>query len=834
MFRTTLHRVRHDLRRLILTAFTVALGVMFLVGALVLDTSTRAALERSYELIYAGADVVVRAPGGLEAGPGDPLRPLDDAVVERVAAVPGVATVEGRTRALGQVLLGDEDGGPAVVTAVPSDPADAAIEVRQGALPTATSEVAIDAELASRFDLGPGDRLTLLLNDGPATLDISAVVGFGGLDGLAGGAQLLVDAASAPELVGPTTELLVTGTAPPAELVERIDDAVGDAEAAITAEGLAASDAAAAGAMTAAVGYVLLGVALLALLVGGFLIANTLRILVTQRIRQLALLRAVGATRRQVAGTILLEAGLTGLSGAIVGSLAGVGIGAALVELSGGLLPGVPAADAAITAAPPVIGIAVGLVVSLIASRGAIRRALGVAPVEAMRTADLGDRPPRRSRLVIGLLLTTLGIALTVVAGGSVPLVVAIGGIAVILGAGVLFPFVTAPLLRALSRPLERLGTSATLARQQALDAPRRTGATASALAVSLGLIAFLLTVGASLGAASPSIVSDRQHAELVVRSEAPWGLQGYLEDVAVQARDVPGVAHAEAVAYGDVAVATGGPEGFRDTAYHAVDPGVVGALVDIRSVDGDLTSAGQGEAAVRARVAEANGWRPGDEVAVRFPDGTQTTVGIVATFEGGVTTDWLLPPDTAEPHLAAAGRDVLVKLEDGADVSAVRERLEGIADQHALTSVFDQAELEAQVSEANESTFGVLAALLSLAVLVAVLGVLNTLNLAVTERIRELGLLRAVGATRRQVKAMVRWEALLLSALGAGIGAVLGIGLAWIATRAFTEFTLPFTIPAAPVAGAVLATLVLGTAASLLPARRAARIPLLTALEEA
>lgn len=836
MLSATLRRIRHSARRLVLTSFAVALGVTFLVGALVLDDSTRSALQRSSELAYAGGDVVVRAPGGFEAGPAHPLPPIPAGLEGRVDDLTGVVSVEARYRARAQVLSGGRADGSAVATSLPSDPDAAAIERRTGRLPAAPGEVAVDADLARRLELRLGDRIGVLLADGPVQLQVVGTVGFGGLDGLAGGGRLLLDRAWAADLLGDGVphELTVSGgDLLPAQLRELLATSLGDDLAVRTAAEAAAADAASAGAATAAVGSVLVGVAALALLVGGFLIANTLRILVTQRIRELALLRAIGASRRQIVGTLLLEAGLVGLAGAMIGGAAGVAVGAALVPASGGLLPGMPPTSAVITPRALTIGIGVGVTVALLASHGAIRQAVAVAPVAAMRAADLEDRPARPLRLVAGVLATTAGVGLTVVGAGARPLVVAGGAVLVIVGAGTLFPFATGPLLRLVNRPMEWFGTTALLARQQSSAAPRRTGATASALAVSLALVTFLFTVGASFGAASPTVVSDRQHAEIVIRSDAPWGLQSYLTRLGAEVRELPEVAHAETVAYGEFAVAASEAEPYRDASYHAADPTVIGDLVDIRPAAGELAAVRDGEVAVRERVADINGWRLGEEVAIRFPDGHETSLRLVATFDGQVTTDWLLHPETAEPHLAAAGREIFVKLVDGSAVQAARGPIETIATDYPETRVLDRAAQEAQVADANQSTFGILAALLSLSVLIGVLGVLNTLNLAVVERTRELGLLRAVGATRGQIRALIRWEALLLSTLGAVLGAGFGVGLAGIATRAFTEFTLPFVVPAAEVGGAVAATVLLGVAASVLPARRAARIPLLTALEQ-
>ncbi|HEX2028978.1 MAG TPA: FtsX-like permease family protein [Nitriliruptorales bacterium] len=839
MLHVTWQRVRRELGRLVVSSIAVALGVTFLVAALVLNESTRTAIEHSYRQAYADGDVYVRAVDGFRRGPVQPLAPVPGELADAIERIPGVESVEQRYRSPAQILplgprRGDVGGEAGVAIAVPEDVADAPIDVRAGRLPARSGEVAVDAALADQLGLTVGDRLSVLLPQGPIEARLVGTVGFGSLDGLAGGARVVLPRDAAVDLLGGEGphELAVTAAAgvEPVVLRERLVHEV-DGTAARTAAQAAASDAATSATSTAVAGYLLGGVAAVGLLVGGFLVANTLRMLVTQRARELALLRAVGASRRQVATSVLLEAGATGFAGALIGTVTGSVAGVGMVAVSDGLLPGLPPTSATLTLLPVTVGVVVGTGTALLSSRGAIRRASALPPVAAMRVVALDEPRPRRLRLAAGAAALLLGAAVAVFGGGAGTFVVAGGTALAIVGIGVLFPAVSGPVVAVLSGPLRHLGPTALLARQQAVAAPRRTGATAAAMAVALALITFLLTFGESLGAASPAVVTGRQHAELVVRSDAPWGLQAYLEEVAADLEQRPEVAVAEAIAYGEFAVSAGRGEPLHDATYYAADPTTLPALFDVQVERGDLAATASGAIAVRGRVAEANGWAVGDPVAIRFPDGTTRHLPIAATFSGSVTTDWILSHAAAHGHLDAAGRETFVRLADGVSVEEARSAIAAVTDGHPALSVLDRAAQEQQMADANRSGIGLVTTLLSLSVVIGGLGVLNTLNLAVTERIRELGLLRAVGGTRRQVRAIVRWEAVLISLIGSACGVLCGVGLAWVTTRAFPDVPMPFDLPAGAIGLAVLATVVLGVFAAALPARRAARLDVLTAI---
>lgn len=834
MLRTTCARLRDSKGRLALAAATVLLGVMFLVAALVLSDSTRSAIHASYAQAYAGTDVLVRAAGGATVGPQQPLEPVSPSTVERVAAVPGVEAVEGRVRQRAQVMVPGGESSEAFAVAAPADLEGAAMQLRDGVWPSGPGEVAVDAAMASQLGVGVGEMAQLLLPSGVRDVTVTGTVRFGQLDGLAGGGRIVFDRDTAVQLLAPEGfgEIAVTaapGTSP-GELAVDLASLLGEDVSVTTAAAAADRDATTASQQAAVIGYVLAGVAVVGLLIGSFLIANTLRMLVAQRTRELALLRAVGATRRQVAGSVVLEAGITGLVGAVAGTALGVGVGALLTSTSGGLVPGLPPTAATVTVTPFLVGPLVGVAVAVLASRSAVRRALDLAPVAAMRRVAAPDRSPRPVRLRYGLPALGAGLALVVAGSGLGIMAVAAGGALAVTGAGALFPFVTAPALRLLSRPLEGSGATARLARQQTLAAPGRTGATAAAIAVSLALVTFLLTFSASLSAATPNVVAGRERADLTVRSDAAWGLHGFMTELARKVDQRAGVAIARDVAYGSFPIAIG-DEPAREVAFYATDPGAVPALFHIVVEAGEFDRLAAGEVALRHERAAAYGLDVGDTVAAQLPDGSTVELAVGAMFSGPITTDWIVPPETASPYLDGAGHEVFIRLDEHADPAEVRSAVETVADEYPATQVLDRGEKEAAMAETNSSTLGILTALLAVAVFVGVLGVLNTLSLAVVERIREFGLLRAVGATSRQVRSVVRWEAALIAMLGAVLGTGIGVGLAWIATEAFTEFTVPFSLPILALALACGATIVLGTAAAILPARRAARIDLLRAL---
>ncbi|HEX6232831.1 MAG TPA: ABC transporter permease [Jiangellaceae bacterium] len=838
MFYSTWQRIRRQKGRLMLSIIAVAIGVTFLTGSLVLSDSTRAALHDSYRQVYAGVDVMVRGPDTFGDGPfthGD--APLTDQILDRVRGVPGVAGADGRHRSVAQILSpdGTGDGVGAVAMAVPADPSSAAIEVRTGRLPRENGEFAVDAAVAAERSIEVGDRFELLLPDGRASGSVVGTVGFGRLDGLAGGARVLLDGETAAEMFGADgyAEIAVRAAVEPQVLADRLSDALGTEATVLTATEAASRDAAAASRQTAVFGWVILAVAAVALVVGGFLVANTFGMLVAQRTRELGMLRAIGASRRQVSASIRIEAVIAGAAGSVLGLLLGVGAGPLLVGTAGGLLPGLPPASVTLTPLALLAGPVVGIGMALLASRGAARRSLAVTPMEAMRPATASGTGLSRRRVIVGLLALLAGLG-AVAFGVQVAsaMVLGAGAVGLIVGVGLLFPVIAGPVLGAISRPLARAGVTGGLARGQAMATPRRTGATAAALAIGLALISFLLTFSATLGATSPELINARQHAEFTVRSTAPEGLHDFLAEAAERMDRLPEVAVARTVTYGEVRVTDPASDESRPRAVTAfvVDPAAVADLFDVRTTAGQVAAIGAGDVGVREDVAAANGWQVGDRLTLEFPDGETTDVRVEALFDGAVTTDWIVAPQLADGHMGASYREAFVRLADGAEQEAVRAALSEAVEPYPAATLLSRDEQAAEVTDANQGTLGILTALFSLSLAVAILGVVNTLTLAVAQRTRELALVRAVGATRGQVRAMVRWEAALTSGIGAVMGVTLGLALAWIATNALPATADAFTVPGWHVLVAVLATGALGVLASMLPAIRAARVDVLAA----
>lgn len=838
MLHTTWNRILHGRGRLVLTVLAVALGVTFLTAALVLSGSARAAMTDSYTQVYAGTDVILRGASGPSAqttGAGGAALPDD--TLQRVVALPEVADAEARRTSIAQLLTSGDEGQGAIAMAVPDDPAGASIEVRTGRLPATAEEVAVDAAIAVRQDLSVGDAVEVLLPTGVHDVRVVGTVGFGRLDGLAGGTRVLFDRDTAEGVLGGGVTEIAVQAAPGTSAAELAGQLASDLPGSIqvlTAAEAAAEDAAAAVRQIAPLTWVIMAVAVIALVIGAFLIANTFRMLVAQRTRELALLRALGASRRQVSGSIRIEAAITGAVGSVVGVLLGLGVGAALVSTSTSLLPGMPPTAPAVTPLALLAGPLVGIGVALLSGRGAARRALAVSPVEAMRPITATDDAMSRRRTVGGVAVTVLGLASTLL-GLSAELAAALaaGVVALIVGLGLLFPLVTGPVLLLVSRPIEHAGVTGSLARQQALAAPRRTGATAAALAVTLGLIGFLLVFSASLGAATSDVLAARQHAELLISSTAPEGLQDTLFELAEQADGVPGVAAARVVTYGEFEIVDEDTDDARPTiaSAYVLDPAVADRLFDVEGRAGAVRELAQDEIAVREATAAANGWSTGDQVAVRFPDASSQALTIGALFEGGITTDWIVPPATAEVHLADASREIFVRLDEGVPTEQVQPELERLAEPVPATDVMSRDELAEAITGENESYLGILTAMFGLSLAVGVLGVVNTLTLAVYDRIREIGLVRAVGATRSQVRAMVRWEAVITSVVGAVLGTALGLGAGWVAVEALPDTSMTYTIPYLHLGAAISATALLGVVASLLPARRAARIDVLRAV---
>ncbi|MFI9639479.1 ABC transporter permease [Micromonospora sp. NPDC051925] len=807
-------------QRLVLSGLAVVLGVMFVSGALVLTATLGGSYTDTARRAHAGTDVAVSSADTISAA-GAPA-----ALVERLAGVDGVARATGVVSADGARLVdarGKVVPSPDLPRLGVSWPGQAgSVQLRAGRGPQRDDEVAISTMLASAAGVRVGDRVAVLTLRPKQTFTLVGTFAYADPEQQVVAFTEPVAQALMLGTPGAFTSVAVTARpgVSPAQLRERITTALGPGYRIRTGEQLARAEAATRGRSLGLTGDLLLGFAGVALLVGAFLILNTFSMLVAQRTRELALLRAVGAGRRQIVGSVLTEAAVVGLGGSVAGLAAGVAVGA-LVARERVVVP----ADAVVTA------FAVGLLVTTAAALLPALRAARVPPVAALRDAAAPERPLTRLTVVGAVVLAAglglVGFGLAASDQGAAPLILS--------GVPVAFTGVTL-LTPALARPAAGLlgrafawSVSGRLARLNAGRNPRRTAATAAALMVGVALLAGISTVFASATTSVGRLVTDRFKADLIVSGDANGSSRtGFDPAVLTRAAALPGVLAVTGVGEGGAVI--DGQPAYVET---VTDVPALRDMLSLTPAEGTIGALADDQILVDQRAVTPAGPHVGDRVTVRLPRGEPRQFTLAGIYtDTDLLTGWLLPASAASGLKQPLPSRAFVRLAPGTDVAAARGRLDRLLADSPEVGVSDRAEYTAQENAKADRLLRTVQVLLGLAMVIAVLGIANTVTLSVLERTRELGLLRAVGLRRFQTMMMTAAEATVISVFGALLGVAVGVALGAATVRALqtqgvTELSVPIDQLLVYLGLAALA----GTLAAIPPAARAARLNILTAI---
>jgi putative ABC transport system permease protein len=849
MLRATLKSLLAHRVRLILTACAIALGVGFMAGTFILTATIGHGIDNLFASASAGTDVIVRpvaAGGGNQPAGRSPARlAVPASLVSQVRSVAGVAAADGVVADRAGIVGADGKviGGRSgfAVSYPPSKALAAAYPVRQGRPPAGAGEVAIDAATAAKQGLHVGDHVRVVAGGAARPFTVSGIVGFGQADGPGVVSMAAFDPATAQRLYGrhgsfDEIDLEAAVGVTPDTLRSRVAGVLPGGYEAVTAASASATQAAD---LRGQIGFLtdgLLAFALISLFVGAFIIWNTFSILVAQRTRELALLRALGASRRQVLRSVLLEAGVLGL----VGSLAGLGLGVlaagGLRALLGSAGINLPTTGLDLPLGGTAIALGSGIAVTLVAAFAPARKATAIAPIAALRQTTPAVRTFSTRRLLGGGAVLIAGAAAVLLGlfghrgGGAV--LVGGGALAAFIGVTVLGPLFAKPLAGAIGAPLVRLpGRTGALARDNAMRNPKRTAATAAALMVGLALVAASAVLDASLKHLADRTIDQGALADLYVQPADPdSGLDPALaHSIAGQ----PGVTAVGEVRETDATIA-----GASFQKVDGVDPATVGQVADLRLRSGSLAALGQatGNLLVSATAAKAHHWTVGSAVPVKLDKSKGAgSLRVVGTYANkGSFGDYLISLDTYDQITGrAVDTLLLVKATPGSRIGTLQTRITGLLGPYPGARVLDQTGFKQATGATLDQILNLLLTLLALAVVIALLGIVNTLALSVVERTRELGLLRAIGMRRGQVGAMVAGEAMIIAVLGAVLGIVLGVGLGSALAAALTSGS---GAPVVAVPGAQLAVYVVGAGlagiiAAIAPARRAAKLNVLTAI---
>jgi putative ABC transport system permease protein len=846
MLRATFRSLLAHKVRLLLSTLAVVLGVAFVSGSLIFTDT----LERTFTDLFRGiaADVTVRpvvAVADRDFGGGRGAQvpiPISNTLVAQVRDVPGVAAVEGGVTRDGIYPLNSNGevitsggGAPGIGISWSDTPGISVARLVQGVGPRTAREVVVDSNTFDKLGVSVGEPVDLVLPNGRDSFTISGVFKFGETGGLAGASVVAFTPITAQQLlleegVWTQIEVAVDEGRTAEEVRDAISQAIGPGYEVVTQAETVAEQTRQLQDSLQFFNYFLLGFAAVALFVGTFLIFNTFSMLVAQRTRELALLRAIGASRRQVTRSVLIEAGIVGLVGAALGVLLGIGLGFALKALFGtfGL---VLSSTLVISMNTVVVALILGVAVTVMAAWLPARRGAGVPPVAALRDASVqGDRV-RGWRVAVGLLATlasgaAIATGLTMQETDSRAAFVGGGGLGLLIAVVILAPMLSISAGRTMGSLLPLLaGTTGRLAQENILRSPRRTAATASALLIGMTLVTLIATVSSSTKESVQTILDRTIGADLVVTTTS---FQPFDPGIGEQLAQINGVNAIVRQVFAAAAVN-------GDAGNGTFIGGDLEAVFALQARSGDLASIQRGQAIVSTTRAEADGLAVGDTLEVLFANGQTAQVAIGATIDPNVAlgTSLLLPLSAYEDAVGTSS-DILLYLDiaDGADAEGVRGQIEDIASINPLIVVWNQQQLKEENSKQFDQLLNVVYGLLALSVVIAILGVVNTLVLSVSERVREIGLLRAIGLQRSGVRRMIRWEAVFISFLGTVLGVVLGLGIGVALQRALEPAGITeLVIPTGQIALFLVASVVVGILAALGPARRAARLDILEAI---
>jgi putative ABC transport system permease protein len=846
MLRLTVKGLWAHKLRYALTGLAIVLGVAFMAGTMVLTDTTQKTFDGIFVTANEGTDVIVRRDDSVKADVSVARDRVDAGVVERVAAVDGVRSAHGAIEEVVQLVKADgtvtktEGLDVAVGTNWIDDAALNPFTLASGHAPHGADEVVVDKRTADREHWALGAPVAVLTKAGPATVTVVGTARYGKADGRPGASTLAADDATAQRLFAQPgkydTVLVAAAPGMTAETLEtRLSTTVAAAgsglEAVPAAQGTA-DEQASLHQQLAFIDQFLMAFAFVALFVGMFIVYNTFSIVVAQRGRDLAVLRSLGARRGQVLRSVVLESAIVGVVCAAIGIAAGVGLSfamRALISASGLDLPSGPMVVSGATIATAFV---VGVAVTLVSAFVPAVRASRIPPMAALRTMTVERRRPSVARIIAGMLLTGAGVAAfaagVATSGGRALSLLGAGALATILGVCILAPAIVGPAVRLLGLVVAPFGVVSRYARENVRRNPTRTSATASALMVGIALIGFITVFASSTKASVAAFVDRSFRADYVADSGSQT--QGFSTAIEDQIRSLPGLAlmSAERVAPADVAGA--------GAAVIGLDTTTIARLYDLGVSSGTIESVRGDGVAVAKSKATADGLHVGDSVSFRFADGQQLPMTVRAVFDGtsvGGDADWIVGLDTFQAHVADQfDRRVFISFAAGTPSATSRTALESALRSWPNASVQDGAEFRANITARIDALLNLVYGLLALALLIAVIGIANTLALSVHERRRELGLLRAIGMQRRQVRRAVRRESVLTAILGTTLGLTLGIAGAWGIVKALADQGITqFVVPIGPLAIVTILAAVAAVLAAAAPARRAAKLDVLDAI---
>jgi putative ABC transport system permease protein len=833
--------------RALLTATAVLLGVAMISGSYVLTDTINRSFERIFEQGEKGVAVEVTPHENVKQPDEDPP-PFDDDLLRKVRHVDGVKTAVGGIFAQGSILGKNNKpisthGAPNFIASV-VPPSMSPFNFVEGRPPSHNGEVAIDKFTAGKHKFKLGDRIGIAGRAPARKYKLVGIARYGQVSSF-GGASVaevtLDDAQEITDLKGRLQSIEVANSAgiSDQELKKRIRAVLPFSVDVRTGREQAAKKSVDLKKNFSFLTTILLAFGFIALFVGGFIIFNTFSITVAQRTREFAMLRTLGASRRQVLATVFTEAFLIGLFASAVGLLSGIAYAKGIGALFKAIGVDLPNEGTVVLTRTIVVAVLVGVVLTVAASLFPAIRATRVAPLEALREGSGAQSPPRRSRYIAGAVLLVLGFAVMAYAllgvddSDAALSLVGIGTLLVFFGAAMLSPRLVPPIARVASAPLVRFrGLPGQLARENSMRNPARTAVTAAALMIGLALVTFVAVFAAGLKAGINDTIDRNFRGDFVLQNGDGFSpISPAAGDAVAKLPGVASVTHwRSSRARVDGSNGRAGVTGLDPkTAEGAIalewDKGSPATLAKLRP----------GEAILDKKYGEKHKLAVGDTLELTTPTAARVKLKIVGTIRdrADFLGDVVIPLTQIERDFGER-EDTLavVDLRKGAPVAPAKKRINALLDKRFPTvDSLNQRELKDRQNQGFDQLLGLIYALLSLAVIVSIFGIVNTLVLTIHERTRELGLLRAVGMSRRQVRRLVRYESVITALIGAILGTVLGVFFALVVSRPIADEGFVLKIPVGSIITFLALAVVAGILAAIPPARRASRLDVLEAL---
>jgi putative ABC transport system permease protein len=837
MWKVTIKGLLAHKLRLALTALAVVLGVMFIAGTFVLTDTLNNTFKTLFGNIYQNIDLQVRGVAEFGSGGTATRNPIPESILSSVRRAPGVqeanGTVSGSAQYVGPNGKAISTGGAPTI-GISWDPETqlSTLHLVQGTAPTTPHDVVMDLGTAQKYDFKVGQQVRILLQGPTETFKITGLARFGTADNLAGATLAAFDIPTAQRLLGEvgkfdSINVLTTANANQAQVQRSIASVLPRGVEVVSGQTVINEQTSA---ISQALGFfntALLVFGFIALFVGGFTILNTFSIIVGQRTKELALLRIVGASRRQVFRSVIGEAAIVGLLSSLIGLGLGVLAAIGLEALLKGFGVTLPSGPIAFEPRTVIVCLVVGVGVTVVSAISPARRAVRIAPVEAVSEQQAEYEISMRRRFIWGAATTLLG-ALALAVGLTAPAIqlVGVGALLIFIGVARLAPAVARPMSSVIGRPLARLlGMSGRLGRENSMRSPRRTAQTASALMVGLALVAVIAVFGASVSRSATASIDQAIAANVIVTNSDSNGPGAFSTAVPAAVAGVPGVSSTSTV--------YGGQFEFKQSIVdlRAISTKNLSQTLILDMSSGTTQALAAGKLLIDTSTANSDHLSVGDTVPVKFALTGHSTMTIGGIFETNqLIGSFLVSQAFYVNHFQNPQPQAVLAATDGS--AGVQNAVSHALAPYPNVQVQSRTQFEnSQAAQVNQ-LLGLVYALLALAILIALIGIVNTLMLSVFERTHEIGLLRAVGMKRRQIRAMIRSESVILAVFGAVIGIIVGtlLGIALVSSlhsQGITDTVVPYSNL---VIFLILAAL-LGLLAASWPARRAARLDVLAAI---